>query len=33
MSLQRWAEHMCLRFEKVKVDGVRYGGVLLKDAF
>ena len=33
MSLQCWAEHMGLRFEKVKANGVRYVGVLLKDAF
>ena len=33
LAMHRWGEHMGLRFEKVKVDGVRYVGVLLKDAF
>jgi len=31
--MHRWGEHMGLRFEKVKANGVRYVGVLLKDAF
>lgn len=30
MSLTRWGEHMGLRFRKVKANGVRYIGVLLK---
>jgi len=30
MSLARWGEHMGPRFRKVKANGVRYIGVLLK---
>ena len=30
MSLTRWGEHMALSFRKVKANGVRYIGVLLK---
>jgi len=33
LAMHRWGEHMGLRFEKVKANGVRYVGVLLKDAF
>ena len=32
MSLTRWGEHMGLRFRKVKANGVRYVGVLLKNS-
>jgi len=32
MALQRWGEHMGLRFTKVRANGVRYVGVLLKES-
>ena len=33
LAMHRWGEHMRLRFKWVRADGIRYVGVLLKEAF